>query len=291
MQHIKFDKTVCGVDFLLNVIDFQSGCDYTLESETQSANYFQVFFIKKAKGFLKLNDKTIELKPNTVVFISQFQHHSWHGDFSDFEGQLLVFQDEFLNDFFSDQYFAYRLLYFYQTEHPLVLSVSENYLFEHIERLKEIKKELVEPRSDSAHIIRSLLYYTLINLNRKYAQVNGIEEAISVDNSAYQFRKLVEKYIACKQRVEEYADLMKLSRVSLNKAVKNQFNVTATEFIKSRLLFELKMQFLHSPKTVSEIAHDYHFSEVNHLSRFFKQKTGQSPLEYRKAYQNGQPLA
>lgn len=53
MQHIKFDKTICGVNLLLNAIDFQSGCPFELSSETVSADYFQIFFLKKANGFLK----------------------------------------------------------------------------------------------------------------------------------------------------------------------------------------------------------------------------------------------
>ena len=80
--------------------------------------------------------------------------------------------------------------------------------------------------------------------------------------------------------------MMTLSRISLNKAVKAQFNVTATDFIKSRLLFEVKMRLIHTPKTIAEIADELQFPESSHLSRFFKQKTGMSPVEYRLDYQN-----
>lgn len=287
MEYIKFDKTVCGVNLLLNVIDFQSECPFEFKSEIQSADFFQMYFIKKANGYLKLNDKIIPLNPNTVIFISQHQKYSWHGNFSEIEGQLLLFQDEFLNNFFSDQYFIFRLLYFYQTKYPLSLALNKTYLKDNLLKLSEIKQELVNPKNDSVHLIRSLLYYILIALNRKYSEANKLKEAITLDNTAYQFRKLVEKYIHTHQRVEDYAEMIKVSRVSLNKAVKEQFNITATEFIKSRLLFAVKMQLIHSSKTVAEIAHEYNFSEANHLSRFFKQKTNNSPIAYRAAYQNG----
>lgn len=290
MQYIKFNKTLCGVNFLLNVIDFQSDCPFELSSETQSADFFQIFFIKKADGFLQLNDKRIELEPNTIIFISQHQHHSWHGNFAEMEGQLLLFQDDFLNEFFADQYFVTRLLYFYQTVYPLSISVAPAYLDEHLEKVKEIKEELVFPKSDSVHLIRSILYYSLISLNRTYAKNNKLGAAISLDNTAYQFRQLVEKHIYTHQRVDDYASKMNVSRITLNKAVKAQFNVTAKEFIKLRLLFEIKMKLLHSSKTIAEIAYDFHFSEANHLSRFFKQKTNQTPMTYRLAYQNGSPL-
>ena len=289
MKHLKFNKTICGVDFLLNVIDFQSVMASDLTSEVQSADFFQVFFIKHADGYLNLNDQKIDLESNSLVFISQHQQHSWHVDFSTFEGQVLVFQDAFLNAFFSDQFFTFRLLYFYQTKYPLNLQVESDVLDTHLLKLKEIKKELVTSKSDSVHLIRSVLYYILIALNRMYANHNSMDLAISLDNTAYHFRQLVERHIYTFQRIEDYTQMMKVSRVTLNKAVKAQFNVTATDFIKSRLLFEIKMKLIHTSKTVSEIANLFHFSEPNHLSRFFKQKEGLTPIEFRGNYQNGIP--
>lgn len=290
MKQMKFNKTICGVDFLLNVIDFQSVHVSNISSETITADFFQVFFIKNAKGYLKLNDEHLELKPNSIVFISQHQNHSWHVDYSTFEGQILIFQDAFLNTFFSDQYFTFRLLYFYQTTYPLQIMVDPTFFNNNMLKLSEIKKELNTPKMDSVHLIRSILYYVLIALNRKYTELNHIELAIGLDNAAYKFRQLVEENIHTHQRVEDYTVLMKMSRITLNKVVKNQFNITATEFIKSRLLFEIKMKLIHTDHTVLEIADEFCFSEPNHLSRFFKSKEGLTPMAYRENYQNGRDL-
>ncbi|TKG88384.1 AraC family transcriptional regulator [Puteibacter caeruleilacunae] len=290
MKYIEFNKTLCNVKFLMNVIDLQSNCAAEMTSETQRAGFFQIYFLENADGYLKLNDETIELKPYTIVFISQHQNYSWHVDASTFEGRLMVFQEDFLNDFFSDQYFIYRLLFFYQTNHPLYFNASEDFFNDMLLKLKEIRQEILNVQSDSAHLIRSILYYVLISLNRSYSQAHQLGDAIALDNTAYHFRKLVEKHIFTHHRVEDYSIMMNLSRITLNKAIKSQFNITATEFIKLRLLFEIKMMLIHTTKTISEIAHEVHYSEINHLSRFFKQKTGKSPGEYRLAYQNGTAL-
>ncbi len=53
MKQMKFNKTICGVDFLLNVIDFQSVHVSNISSDTITADFFQVFFIKNANGYLK----------------------------------------------------------------------------------------------------------------------------------------------------------------------------------------------------------------------------------------------
>ncbi|MNY59139.1 HTH-type transcriptional activator RhaR [compost metagenome] len=80
---------------------------------------------------------------------------------------------------------------------------------------------------------------------------------------------------------------MGVSRVSLNKAVKEQFNVTATQLLKQRLLVEIKDYLIHSSLTITEIAYRLNFSEPNHLMRFFKSQTKLTTTEFLVDYQNG----
>lgn len=287
MKFVKFNKSVCGVDFLLNVLDFKSFDADELSGEVQSTDFFQIVFIKRAKGVIQLNDCEIVLQDNSVMFISQNQKHQWKIEGDNFDAHILVFQEDFLNEFFADKYFTYRLLYFYQSEYPLYFCLKNDELAAYLQNLTEIKRELVNPKNDSSHVIRSFLYFMLIQLNRTYAEINGIESAIAIDNMAYEFRRLVERHIYTKQRIEDYTDLMGISRVSLNKLVKAQFNVTATDFIKSRLIFEIKMKLIYTNMTISEIASELNFSEPNHLSRLFKNKEGMSPVQFREDYQNG----
>jgi AraC family transcriptional regulator, transcriptional activator of pobA len=76
--------------------------------------------------------------------------------------------------------------------------------------------------------------------------------------------------------VADYATMMGISRVSLNKAVMREFGLSAVHLLKQRLLQEVKNDLLFSGLSVKEIAFRLHFSEPNHLMRFFKQMTGQT---------------
>jgi AraC family transcriptional activator of pobA len=91
---------------------------------------------------------------------------------------------------------------------------------------------------------------------------------------------LLENHIKDKQRISDYAELLGISRISLNKAVKAQFNTTATQLLKQRLLFEIQNSLLHSNKTINEIAYELNFPEPNHLMRFFKTQTSQTITEF-----------
>ncbi|WP_206684090.1 helix-turn-helix domain-containing protein [Pontibacter beigongshangensis] len=138
----------------------------------------------------------------------------------------------------------------------------------------------MHPKADSGHIIRSLLYYILQKLNREYAVVNQLKMDRNNDHDAFQFKRSVEINIKHKQRVGDYADMLGITRVSLNKAVKEQFNVTAKHLFKQRLLLEIKYYLFHSKLTLSEIAYELNFPEPNHLMRFFKAQTGMTAGEF-----------
>ncbi|MDM1293037.1 helix-turn-helix transcriptional regulator [Sphingobacterium sp. N143] len=274
MRTVKFHKGECGVEFLLNVLTDQE-TDYT-HQETYHKDFFEILFFKKAKGQLILAQQVVELEDNCIIFISAFQKHTWEVDADHLEFTTLIFQEDFLNEFFSDKLFTYKLLYFYQLSHSPKIIADDTHMSKFCNLLTEIKSELVHTEPDSAHIIRSLLYYLLQTLNRKYAKRNGLPSQKPENNFAYQFKRLLEQHIKQRQRIADYSMLMGISRITLNNAVKTQFNITASQLLKQRLLFEVQELLIHSNKSINEIAFELNFSEPNHLMRFFKAQTGKT---------------
>jgi AraC family transcriptional activator of pobA len=287
VQTIRFDKTQCGVEVLLRVGSGDELREAYIDTGVYKTDYFEILFFKKAKGYLLLNQEKIKITNNTIVFISPFQKRQWKLDPDKLDFTFLIFQEDFLNDFFSDKLFTYRLLFFYQFDYPLSIAVQDEEMQKACSILTEINGELKQTKLDSEHIIRSLLYYLLLKLNRDYALKNKLPLEKPENTFAYEFKKLMELHIKEKQRVSEYASLLGISRITLNKAVQAQFGVTATHLLKQRLLFEIKNYLLHSPLTVAEIAGELNFSEPNHLMRFFKTQTGETTTTFLAAYQNG----
>jgi AraC family transcriptional activator of pobA len=287
MKTVKFHKTECGVEVLLNVLHGDMLSERYLERDTYNTDFFEILLFKTAKGSLILNQQKINITDNTIVFISPFQKRQWALEKEGLDYTVLVFQENFLNDFFSDKFFTYRLLYFYQLNYPLNISIEKEEVQKAFDQLMEIKYELVNSKTDSIHIIRSLTYYLLLKFNRMYAGVNNLSIDRAENNFAYQFKQLLEIHIRQKQRIDYYADLLNVSRITINSCVKKQFNVTATELLKQRLLFEIKNDLIHSGKTIAEIAYDLHFSEPGHLMRFFKTQTGITSSQFLSDYQNG----
>lgn len=277
---LKYSKTACGVDFLLNTAESWEKRGWFDTDKRYKTDTFEFFFFRKAEGYLFLGGKRIDLHPNMVLITSPFQLQEWYVDVDKLEYTFLIFQEEFVNNFLSDKYFMYRLLYCYQHDYPTWFDMQEEATCPLLDLLQKMKQELRKPVADSYHMIVAYLYQFLLLLNRIYASRFHLPFALPLNNYAYQYKQLLEKNICDKARVADYAEMMGISRVSLNKAVMREFGLSAVHLLKQRLLQEVKNDLLFSNLSVKEIAFRLHFSEPNHLMRFFKQMTGQTIGEF-----------
>lgn len=273
---LRYSKSSCGVDFLLNTAESSEKRGWFDQSKRYKTDFFEFYFFRKAEGYLFLAGERIELHAGMLLVISPFQLQEWHVDLERLDYTFLVFQEEFVNNFLSDKYFMYRLLYCYQHDYPTWFDPEEAEAQPLLELLRRMKGELRAPVADSYHMIVAYLYQFLLQLNRIYARRFQLQFALPLNNYAYQYKQLLEKNICEKVRVADYAEMMGISRVSLNKAVMREFGLSAVHLLKQRLLQEVKNDLLFSGRSVKEIAFRLHFSEPNHLMRFFKQMTGQT---------------
>ena len=156
---------------------------------------------------------------------------------------------------------------------------------EYIRLLGIIKQELLHPVADTYNLIVSVLYYLLVIINRAYAATYHLPIDVPKNNYAFQFKDLLEKNIRTKQRVQEYADMLRVSRITLNSSVMSQFGVSANHLLKQRLLEELKNELLFANRNVNQLAEEFHFSDPSHLMRFFKRETGKTFTQYLRDYQ------
>ena len=146
---------------------------------------------------------------------------------------------------------------------------------------------IADPVVDTYNLIVSVLYYLLVIINRAYAQTYRLPVEVPKNNYAFKFKDLLEKHIRTTQRVQEYADMLRISRITLNNSVMAQFGVSAIHLLKQRLLEELKNELLFSNLNVSQLADEFHFSDPSHLMRFFKKETGKTFTQYLMNYKRG----
>lgn len=284
---VPFSKTRCGVDFYINTGESKDICGVLTEHRTFKTDFFSFYFFRRANGYVLLNFRKIELRDDMVLLLSPHQQQEWHVDEAELDYTFLIFREDFMRTFIADKFFVYRLLYYYQTDTPPYLFAAPEELAEYMRLLGKIKQELLHPMADTYNLIVSVLYYLLVVINRAYAKTYRLPVEVPKNNYAFQFKDLLEKHIRDMQRVQEYADILRVSRITLNNSVMAQFGVSATHLLKQRLLEELKNELLFSDRNVSQLADEFHFSDPSHLMRFFKQQTGKTFTQYITDYQNG----
>lgn len=284
---VPFSKTRCGVDFYINTGESKDICGVLTEHRTFKTDFFSFYFFRRANGYVLLNFRKIELRDDMVLLLSPHQQQEWHVDEAELDYTFLIFREDFMRTFIADKFFVYRLLYYYQTDTPPYLFAAPEELAEYMRLLGKIKQELLHPVADTYNLIVSVLYYLLVVINRAYAKTYRLPVEVPKNNYAFQFKDLLEKHIHTVQRVQEYADMLRVSRITLNNSVVAQFGVSATHLLKQRLLEELKNELLFSDRNVSQLADEFHFSDPSHLMRFFKQQTGKTFTQYITDYQNG----
>lgn len=287
LVEVPFSKTECGVDFFINTAHGSERRGVLTEYPVFKTDFFEMFFFRKANGYLLLGYQKIELRDGMVLILKPHQQQEWHIDEDALDYDFLIFRNDFMRTFIADKFFVYRLQYCQQTDTPPYFMATADELTEYERLLKKIRSELRQPVADSYHIIVSVLYYLLAVLNRRYTEIYSLPFELTKNHYAFLFVELMEQHIRDLQRVQEYADLLHVSRVTLNQSVMAQYGVPATVLLKQRLLAEIKNGLLFSHKTVSEIAYDFHFSEPSHLMRFFKKATGKTCTQFQQEYENG----
>ncbi len=249
-------------------------------SERYATDFFEFFFFHKASGYMLLDGKRIDLADNTLLILNPGQQQEWHVDVDKMEYTFLVFQENFMEHFLTDKYLMFKLLFCYQNNHPQYMSITADESRPLLDVLEKMRRELRNPITDSYQLIVAYNYEFLLLLNRFYARKYSLPISIPANNYAFQYKELLEKNIRAYHRVEDYAEMLGISRVALNKAVDNEFGTTAKHLLKQRMLREIKNDLLFEKHNTKQVAADFGFSAPSHLMRFFKSHTGMTIGEF-----------
>ena len=246
---------------------------------------FEIYLLEKAKGSIELNGETINIRDKSVFFISPSQKKSFAIHTLKTKGIKLVLQRSLFSNLFSDRLFAYRMHFFYNARRPQFLHLSSEDLNFIKDILYEIANELDDFKSDSKKIVKSLMYFVFMKLNRIYSKQHKLPSITQGDILIYKFKEALEQNIRKFHLVDDYCDILSVQRHKLNRIIKTHFGNTVKETIHFRLLQEIKLELIYSDKSISEIARELNFSEANNLTRFFNRLENIPPTLFREKYQ------
>ncbi|MBP6620650.1 MAG: hypothetical protein KA188_10395, partial [Leadbetterella sp.] len=207
-------------------------------------DFYTMAFLRNASGQIKINNQTITLQENIILFIpvSQLVDIS-EANFID--GYFIFFEGEFLDKFFNEQNFIFKFSFFHNTENSLYLQIDNTEKINIHTLFEEIHIEIRNYQQDSEHLIRSYLYQLLIKLNRLYTTLHlDLNSKLLTNDYLLKFRYALEKEIKTHSNVQHYANLLGISRTYLNKLCLDFYAKTSIQVIKERLALEIKKELL-----------------------------------------------
>lgn len=257
-----------------------TGKNFTEIDIAHRHGYWSVFVFLEGSGTHLIDFNELKIKPGSVHFVLPGQIHALNGG-KNFFGYAIMFTEEFFLLRDETKGLLMKLFSFMDAGKPAVLEIgnTNKAYFTHLFSLLEL--ETKNAASKHGTVLLDLLA-VFVN---KCVQLLNLPSTHSGKEPLHyiRFRHEVEKNFRTVHTVAEYAGMLHTNSKNLNELTQAFSGRTALEFIHERLLVEAKRVLLYSDKPVKQIAYELHFTDAAHFTKFFKQKTGQTPLEFKES--------
>jgi len=248
-------------------------------------DFYEILFITQGTGSHTIDFQKYEIKPNSIFFLSPGQIHNLELS-DDILGFIFLFTSEFYLINKQDKNKLLELPFFYSisNENPPLLLSSGNDTKLLSDLFSQACQENGSLKEDSEELIGSLLDIILIQCKRLYPVTSANQTRGKGKLLVKRFKLLLEEKYQENIPVKNYAALLSVTPNHLNETIKSLTGRTATDMISEKMILEIKRLLLHTELTVSEIAFQLNFSDQSYFSRYFRNKVGISPLEFRKSH-------
>lgn len=272
---------------LVSVIDFSKA-----NERTGSRMNFGLYcvFLKDIKcGDLKYGRHYYDYQAGTLVFIAPGQVMDVENkvDYYQPVGHALVFHPDLIRGtslagtihgyhFFS--YNTNEALHLSEDERKIVLDFFSKILYELQHPVDKHSKNLIASNIDL------LLNYCTRFYDRQFLTRENINKGI-----LEKFEALLNGYFSMENpqdmglpSVASCADHLHLSANYFGDLIKKETGKSAQEYIQYKIIDMAKEKIFDESKTINEVAYELGFKYPQHFIRFFKQRVGQTPNEYRR---------
>lgn len=245
-------------------------------------NYYTVIWSFTATGKHIIDFKEYAILPHQVFFVSPDQVHQIITDPKP-SGYVILFTPEFLEKNSIREDFIANLKLFQKSDETPPLPLTD--------RMKDTLRVFADQMFSAFHSENDLRFETigaylklfLIECNNTCTLMpESNTQQIEVGKTLVKtFKEIVEKHFMEWHQVKNYAEALYVSPNYLNEVIKSALNISAKDYIQNRLVLEAKRMVLFTDKSSKEIGYDLGFEDPSHFSKFFKNNTRQSIMEFK----------
>lgn len=259
-----------------------------LDTENQDSIFcaqkmVKTFIWNTADNFaITIDNVPYQLSKNEVIFLTEFHkidHVRLHS------ARMIRFNKSFFCMIDQDSQVGSKGLLFYSATHVprLVLNASDAEDFE--TSWKIFSKEMLNENLLKKEMLETMLKRMLIlsvRILKKSGDLQNLEKK-QLD-IIREFNYLVDSYFLKHHDVAFYASKLNKSPKTLANLFSTVLKRTPREIIHDRIMIHARRQINYSNFSIKEIAHQLGYNDIQTFSRFFRNREGISPVQYRDKF-------
>lgn len=230
---------------------------------------------------ISINLKEYNIIRSQLVVLMSEHIIQYHERSDNFKGLFIVVSPSFIDDVLNEVE-SMVTFFFYAIKHPCTTLSNDELekLIEYYSLLKKRVKLADAPyRKEIAQNLLKVLFYEISGI----FSCHKIEEIPNSRKQEYfsKFISLVTQYFKKERSISFYASQMCITPKYLSSIVKDVSGKNAGEWITEYVILEAKVLLKSSKMDVQGIAYKLNFPNQSFFGKYFKQKTGMTPGQYR----------
>jgi len=241
-------------------------------------SFYNLIFVTRGKGIHEIDFLEYTIKAGEILIIPRNRIHKY-SEFNDLEGYLIMFTEGFLCKFLSNQTSEVKELFNLSYLNPHINSLDL-----YTETLTPLLKVIHDMYQNTYEFVDNKVIASAFNTFIQIISNSDLGEDLSKykKNEIFvKFIELVEKNIDSVKTVKEYADMLYVSKKTVNLMTRRAIDMSAKQYIIQQLILKIRFKLSFEQKSINEIAYELGFTEPSNMTRFFKKNTQTSPNEFR----------
>lgn len=277
-DHIKLVRDIINI---VSLDDMFSRMGYSIKSHAHR-NLFQIFILEKGKVNLLANNEYLAVDQPSIITIPQSVFHGLEFEPGS-KGYLISLSANAV-----EQMLKFDVEVIYELDTISITEISQkNQLVE--DAYNTIHKCVFEYHNQLPGKDLALQYLVGMLLLRLYRINHSNQTVIHTLNQNERtvfrnFKKLVQENNSIKKKVEDYAFELGISVATLSQICKAISGKSPKEVILDFLILNIKSTLKNPEFSISEVSYQFDIEDPSYFARLFKQKTGQTPKQYRSNF-------
>ncbi|MDO1501702.1 AraC family transcriptional regulator [Winogradskyella maritima] len=257
------------------------------ETSIFRSDTYSIILLTKGEAEYKIGLSEYHITEGSIYFQAP-QHLRYYNRLSEWQGYVIVFMDSFFEDHPTLKKLVTEFDGFKITSKVVVqlsdeiLSETEQ-MFQHLYDISYSKS--VHRFAKAKSLLELVMHQSTEHYNYQYSNQKETKQ----NRIVKQFEQIVEKHLydITQDNVErlitisEIASQININATYLGEVLKKVTGKTPKEILSDRIVLEARSLLNNTDMAINEIAYFLKFQDASNFTKFFKQKTGVSPSDYR----------